>query len=383
MFLIPRSKVGFVQTAKIKELKRKNDIQKSSLENMSQHLDFNYSKNLSMEIDALQEEAILYIKEFFDNLRSNFKEYCQQVTEQLILSDEFKKIYQRILEDKKVLDDIDRDVSTFPKHFVLKENFDRYVTKFEQTHDKYLQFTQNRLLPEVSLFRNEEVFKKMKALLKDDIHFKNNMTEFRQNLLTAPSSQDQVLQGGGLPGVSLITPPLSGSEGYEIDFLHYFQENSKILHVMRLARNSLQWEEILLDISFNLPLFFRSVAARADCLLLAGGVDLATGKTSAEVFVLNQPSRTLLKTGEMIEPRNSFGLARLNHRVFAVGGCNDSHGKLNTCESVRSPNEDIAAGKPQQSRRAVDQSGLAQVSLLEPLSHSFSEQVHNQVRRPV
>lgn len=314
---------------------------------MSQHLDVNYFHNLSLEIDAIQEEAILYIKEFFNQLRSSFSEYCQQVTEHLILSDEFKQMYQRILEDKKVLDDIDRDVTNFPKHFVLKDNFERYVSQFEKTHDKYLSFTQNKLMPEVKLYKNEEFFKKLKALMKDDIHFANNISEFKGTLLSSPSSLNPGINKEVLGQPRTIPNYLiEGADSYEVNFLHYFQEDSKTLHIMNLDKNPLLWESVTLDIPFKIPLFSATIAARRDCILLAGGVDTIKGSSISDVYVVNQAARTLLKTGEFLEPRNSCGLVRLNHRIYAVGGCNDRNGKLKSCESVDSQvNLDYDFGK--------------------------------------
>jgi hypothetical protein len=305
------------------------------LENMSQYLDFNRNRNLTMQMDAIEEETVLYVKEFFHQLKSSYAEYCLQVKEQLILSEEFKQMYQRILEDQKLLEDIDRDVSTFPKHFVLKENFERYVVQFEKTHDKYITFSHNKLLPEIKLFKNEEFFKKINMLLRDNVHFTNNISELKGNLngftwdqgwLTSAAKPVYEREGHSFPARE--------SESYEIDFLHYFQESSKSFHIMKLDRSSLQWNTIELGIAFKIPLFAASIAARKDCIMLVGGVDSVKGISTGEVYVLNQGARTLLKTGELIEPRNNFALVRMNQKIYAVGGCNDASGKLKTCESV-------------------------------------------------
>lgn len=303
---------------------------------------------MALEIDALQEEAILYVREFFNQLKTSFNDYCQQVTEQLVLSEEFKIMYKRVLEDQKLLDDIDRDVTTFPKHFVLKENFDRYVTQFDKTHDKYLTFTQNKLLPEVKLFKNDEFFKKMKVLMRDDIQFTNNISEFKGTLLGLPYPQGSSIMKSELE-LQNGTPSylIKDSDSYEVNFLHYFQEDSKTLHIMNLDKNPLLWETVELDIPYKVPLFSASIAARRDCIMLAGGVDSVKGISSGDVYVVNQPARTLLKTGELMEPRNNFGLVRLNHRIYAIAGCNDRNGKLKTCESVGiSLTADFDYGKP-------------------------------------
>jgi hypothetical protein len=302
---------------------------------MSQHLDMSYNRELALQLDAMMEETILYVREFFDQLKSGFNEYCQQVTETLILSEEFKQMYQRVLEDQKVLDDIDRDVINFPKHFVLKENFDRYVVQFEKTHDKYLNFTQNKLLPEVKLFKNEEFFKKLKAIMREDIHFSNNISEYKGSLHATTHTQGYP-DGRSKEDLERGWPNYLArdSDSYDVNFLHYFQEGSKSFHIMNFDKNSLLWDTVALEIPFQIPLFSATIAARRDCILLAGGVDPAKGLSSGNVYVLNQPARTLLKTGELIEPRNNFSLARLNDRIYAIGGCNDRNGKLKTCESV-------------------------------------------------
>lgn len=310
---------------------------------MASQLDVSYSRKLSTQVDALREEVIFYVKEFFEQLKTGFTEYCQNISEGLLLSNDFSTIYSQVLEDQKLLENMAKDIGKFSNHFVLKENFERYVKKLERTHDKYVDFSKNQIVPEVTLAKDENLFKKLQNLLKQDIRFENNLGQYtvslRDDIVEGPFSESAKLGEGTVNKItqdkrSQISMPERPDDSYDINFLHYFQESSKRVHIMNLENKVLVWDTMDLDIGFDVPLFSSTVAARRDCVILAGGIDTSRKNTISDVFVLNKPTRSLLKTGEMIEPRNNFGLTRLKDKLYAIGGCNDKSGKLSSCESV-------------------------------------------------
>lgn len=320
---------------------------------MAGQLDSNYSRKLSTQVDALKEEVIFYVREHFENLKLGFTEYCQNISEGLLLSNDFSAIYSQVIEDKKLLENMANDIGQFSTHFVLKENFDRYVKKLERTHEKYVDYSKQLIVPEVTLAKGEDFLKKLQKLLREEIRFENNLGQYsaalREDMISGDNTgglkigeegKNRSMIGNIAKADAMDRPDAS----YDINFLHYFQEGSKKVHFMDLEKKVLLWDTLDLDLGFEIPLFSATVAARRDCVILAGGIDIGRKNTLGDVYVLNKPTRTLLKTGEMQEPRNNFSLVRLKDKIYAVGGCNDKNGKLNSCESVLFFYEDSNSG---------------------------------------
>lgn len=378
-----------VQT-KLQDLRRKNEVQRLALENMASQLDSTYSKGLEIKLDALKEETILYVRDFFDQLKKSFTEYCHSITEHIVMSPSFSSIYSQVIKDQKLLDDIQNDINRFSRHFVLKESFDNYVNRIERTHQKYADFSKAQLTPEVKLAREEDFFKKLQILLKEGIRFENNLVEFTSGL-RKEMLEGQFNQGGDILNknsdeflaITELGKVMANKEAtnYDISYLHYFQEGSKKVHILNLERKVLVWDTIDMDLGFDIPLFSATIAARRDCILLAGGIDNSRKTTLGNVYVLNHAMKTLLKTGEMVDARNNFALVRLKDKIYAVGGCNDKVGKLRSCESVIHFHPDADIGQSQQSRRPVDSDGISQVSLLQSLLDSFPRSMSHQVWR--
>lgn len=377
---------------KIQDLRRKNESQRMALENMASQLDVTCGKALDLKLDALKEESILYVRDYFDQLKKGFTDYCKEIVEHMVMSPAFTSIYKQVMDDKKLLDDIQSDINRFSRHFVLKDSFDNYVSRIERTHQKYTDFSRSQLIPEVRLARDEDFFKNLQILLKEGVRFENNLVEYTSGL------KKDIADGPGLPrkeGDTIMDERLLAntdlgkvlaskeSPSYEINFLHYFQEGSKKVHFMNLDRKVMVWETIDLDIGFEIPLFSSTLAARRDVVMLAGGIENARKTTQGNVYIFNMPTKSLLKVGEMIEARNNFAMVRLKDKIYAVGGCNDKNGKLRSCESVNLIHEDFDTGQSESSRRPVDPNGPSEVPLLEPLSCAIPRPVHHQVWRVV
>lgn len=302
---------------------------------MSSQLDSRFKDAVFRQIDNLEEEAVFYVRQYFEELRGKYQNYSSTVTDNMVLSEEFKKLHEKVLMDRKVLEDLEKDVDNFKQLFILKDNFATYVKEFQKTHDRYVRFMEGRLIPELKVYRDPELHSKLKNTLQDAIHYDNTLADSREKTEELLNQEPKsIVQGNNSENVLMNRLDILSTDPANevIDFLHFFQESSRTIHFNRLGRREVEWVSVPLSIGFNIPLFCSSIAARKDCILLIGGIESERRRTVGDVYVVNGPAKTLLKTGELYEPRNSFAVAKLRDKVYVVGGCGDKSGKLASCE---------------------------------------------------
>jgi len=119
--------------------------------------------------------------------------------------------------------------------------------------------------------------------------------------------------------------------------LHFFQDNSKKLHIMDIkkaqARGVYRFEEIDLDINFKIPMWHRSVISRKGRIYLTGGCE--SNFNESDTFLFDPTKNTLKPLSKLNYPRNSHGICIFQNHIYVVGGCGNEGGYTNHCERLK------------------------------------------------
>lgn len=305
------------------------------------HLRDKYEDSITDQIEKVRDECVHYVDEYFAEMKNRFKDYAGNLTSSLVTTGEFKLLMDAVRRDKKLLDDLQKDFIQFRQMFILKETYFQYIAELDRTQEKYNEYIEKKLMPEISLHKDPDFILNLKDTLGQNIYIENSLTSTKSKIgRPGPGTMNlaEISRIDEVPGL------LKGIESFirksgSVNFLHFFQENSKVFHLASPSEDPSKpvlWEKSKLNISFDIPLFSSSLAIRPDCIMLAGGIDVVKNKSVPDIYILNQHDNSLLKTGEMNSPRNSFSLVFLKDKVYAIGGCNEKDGKLASCESVTS-----------------------------------------------
>ena len=117
-------------------------------------------------------------------------------------------------------------------------------------------------------------------------------------------------------------------------WLHFFQDNSKKLHILDLKQaaktGQFEFEEIELDIDFKIPIWHRSIITRQGIVYLTGGS--GAGKNISDVYAFDPLDNSLRAKAKMNFARNSHGICIFQDFIYVVGGCTDEEGYTAQCE---------------------------------------------------
>lgn len=121
-------------------------------------------------------------------------------------------------------------------------------------------------------------------------------------------------------------------------FLHFFQDNSRFIHIIDLEKiskdpESQRWNRIELQEEVRIPIYHRSIITPFGEIYLTGGIDANKRVTNA-TYYLNQETRRLELVGLMSVARCKHGICYSYDNIFVVGGCgnNDENISLDSCE---------------------------------------------------
>ena len=71
-----------------------------------------------------QEEQVYFaVKEFFSQQRSQFDSYYQDVTNSLLASDEYRRLYERVKHDQEQIKNIEDDIRQYNQLFLIRDAF--------------------------------------------------------------------------------------------------------------------------------------------------------------------------------------------------------------------------------------------------------------------
>ena len=127
--------------------------------------------------------------------------------------------------------------------------------------------------------------------------------------------------------------------GCKHKYLHFFQDNSKKLHLLNisnLGQQNLTFEEINLEINFRIPVWHRSVITPEGTIFLTGGSAPAIKleNNSNRVYQYDYDVKTLFEKSPMKYARNSHGICVFQNYIYVVGGCIDEEGYTTECERL-------------------------------------------------
>jgi len=139
------------------------------------------------------------------------------------------------------------------------------------------------------------------------------------------------------------TGPLVSVEDYfdensSNQYLHFFQDNSKKLHILDLKKavksGVFEFEEIELDITFKIPIWHRSIITKQGLIYLTGGSGggITKDKNFNDVYIYDPIDQTLKQKAKMNYARNSHGICVFQDHIYVVGGCIDEEGYTTQCE---------------------------------------------------
>ena len=120
--------------------------------------------------------------------------------------------------------------------------------------------------------------------------------------------------------------------------LHFFQDNSKKLHILDLKKalslDEFSWKEINLNINFKIPIWHRSIMTQQGTIYLTGGSDLESEyKTNLKDVYVYAPFENILKPlAGLNYARNSHGICILQDFMYVIGGCSEQGGYTASCE---------------------------------------------------
>lgn len=359
----------------------KNQQQTAVLQLLPKHLQ-DGGNNLIHELERSENEAIYAVKEYFSKLRAELEPYIEKVIDRMLVTPGFTSLKDKITSDKKLLDDLQRDVEQFGEYFILKDTVEKHLKSIETTGNMFETYTESRFLPKITLHRPNDVSQKLFNILKENVYFENSMSTTlvgsvnpKHSIQGSPElSQSHFIppilptaaQGGSVPSLPVVTklsgvfkalglsdPQTSPTAGMPLYFL---TELGSTLSVYSVNRQS--WHHTHLNIPSPLPLGFCTIQPLPGCILVCGGVKAGHKQSCTDVMVLVDgmyakqstdqsqkpaPPRdalTLLKIGEMTTPRNNHSIVKVGNKLLVVGGCGgDTGAKLNSCEFTFIPSD--------------------------------------------
>lgn len=117
--------------------------------------------------------------------------------------------------------------------------------------------------------------------------------------------------------------------------MHFFEDNSRRMHLLMLDKGVLSWSQIELDINNIIPIYHSSIAVKRGSIMLAGGNETTGSKrTCGTVYAMDWDNFTLVQIGEMLYKRSLFSLVEFQDHIYAIGGLDDSQ-KISNVERVR------------------------------------------------
>lgn len=161
---------------------------------------------------------------------------------------------------------------------------------------------------------------------------------------TAKSKKDSPPSLNDLSKVEASAPPEIRMKSYfdencQRRYIHFFQDNSKKIHIFDLlgleSGNFLEHHEIDLDISFKIPMWHRSLITPSGDIYLTGGCESErTDVNLRTAYIFNYQTYSLDEIRPMNTGRNSHGICYFQGSIFVVGGCTDNEGYSAKCEAL-------------------------------------------------
>jgi len=108
-------------------------------------------------------------------------------------------------------------------------------------------------------------------------------------------------------------------------YVHFFQQNSKNLHIYYLDAPNPSWDIIELASEEKIPLYHRSIATHQGDLYLIGGVSTKNDyKSEAFVYKVNFEKVCIEFVNTLNIPRHDFGICIFNNKLVIAGGASNS-----------------------------------------------------------
>jgi len=121
-------------------------------------------------------------------------------------------------------------------------------------------------------------------------------------------------------------------------FLHFFEGNSKTLHIYRVSNN--YWMNLDLNIDFDLSYFHKSIALPGGRVFLTGQVDKKDHYAENNFYEFDPKSRTLIAQQSMLKKRSdsshSIVYSRCDNSIYVISGyVAENKRRLQSCERYR------------------------------------------------
>lgn len=121
-------------------------------------------------------------------------------------------------------------------------------------------------------------------------------------------------------------------------YLHFFQNDDNILHILDLdeLKNNFKtkFTRISLKIDFRIPPFHKSLSlSNGDLYLIGGSImdDVAKSKSSI-IYKYIFEKNILVQAGNLIFPRSSHSVCFIGNMIYIVGGFGNKQTMLGECE---------------------------------------------------
>ena len=136
--------------------------------------------------------------------------------------------------------------------------------------------------------------------------------------------------------LNITVPHTFDQNIYVPPYLHFFQSESKYLHLLRLdtIKKNHNFELIKLDTNIVIPNFHRSIAVPNGDLYLVGGAwgEKEQEKKSEGIFVFDFKTKELHAQASLLIPRSSHALCYVANHIYIVGGLAEGQIPLEKCE---------------------------------------------------
>jgi hypothetical protein len=117
-----------------------------------------------------------------------------------------------------------------------------------------------------------------------------------------------------------INAPDSFNKECESKTLHYFERQSRTLHLLNLEQSGADFTSFTLDISFSIPAHHQSLQMPNGSIYLIGGEIPHTTTCSTKIYRYNPECQTLDYMANMLEGRSKMALCHYDGLIYIVGG---------------------------------------------------------------
>lgn len=324
--------------------------------------------NYLLNPNSVLEEGLKRINDFKEKIFEQVKTFCHTMTIELqknientlLQINDFKRIFEHM---EALIKDLE-----FVKEKLLKTNKTDSIRKISLLD---LQHLIKKFRNEINLLLETKTIKPIKVNI-DENRLQNCFLEDLTRLIwidsnnmgflndwdnlmqyTCPPSRDSNQQGRtqysslqiskpsqksfhAAPKLNITVPHTFDNNIHVPSYLHFFQSESKYLHLLRLdtIRKSQKFELIKLDTNIVIPNFHRSIATPNGDLYLIGGAwgEKEQEKKSEGIFVFDFKTKELHALASLLIPRSSHALCYVSNHIYIVGGLAEGQIPLEKCE---------------------------------------------------